>query len=178
MGKKLLLVVLVSAFTSGLLLTGCYRGNASVQSVAEGIAVDNPAPNFGLQSLDGQSVFLNQFRGRPVLLNFWTTWCPSCKAEMPLIQSVSADKTLATEGLAVLTVDLGEDLNTVESFKKSNNYSFTTLLDTRQIVGRLYNVWSIPTTYFIDKNGIIRNIRIGAFASESQIKSYLSKIIP
>jgi len=178
MVKKLFLVVLVSALTAGLLLTGCSRGKASAQSVAEGLAVGSLAPNFGLQSTDGQSVFLNQYRGRPVLLNFWTTWCPSCKAEMPLIQSVSVDKTLAADGLAVLTVDLGEDLKTVESFKKSNNYSFTTLLDTQQIVGRAYNIWSIPTTIFIDKNGIIRNVRIGAFASESQIKSYLSKIIP
>jgi hypothetical protein len=88
------------------------------------------------------------------------------------------DKTLAADGLAVLTVDLGEDLKTVESFKKSNNYSFTTLLDTQQIVGRAYNIWSIPTTIFIDKNGIIRSVRIGAFVSESQIKSYVSKIIP
>jgi thiol-disulfide isomerase/thioredoxin len=159
-------------------LTGCSAGNASAQSVAGGIAVDNPAPNFGLQDMDGQSVFLNQFRGRPVLINFWTTWCPSCKAEMPLIQSISADKNLAAQGLAVLTVDLGEDLNTVASFKKSNNYSFTTLLDTQQIVANLYNVYGIPTTYFIDKNGIIRNVRIGAFASDSQIKTYLSKIIP
>jgi peroxiredoxin len=176
MVKKLWLVALVSAIAAGLLLTGCTR-NASAAGVAEGLAMDNPAPNFGLESMDGQSVFLNQFRGRPVLLNFWTTWCPSCKAEMPMIQSVSVDKTLAAEGLVVLTVDLGEDINTVASFKKSNNYSFATLLDTQQIVANLYNVWSIPTTYFIDKNGIIKNVRIGAFASESQIKSYLSKII-
>jgi peroxiredoxin len=178
MKKTLLVVSLVSLLTVGLLLTGCSPGKISAQGVAEGTAVGNLAPNFGIQSMDGQSVFLNQFRGHPVLLNFWTTWCPSCKAEMPLIQSVSMDKTLADKGLEVLTVDLGENLNTVESFKKSNNYTFNTLLDTQQIVADLYNVWSIPTTFFIDKNGVIKNVRIGAFASESEVRSYLSVLIP
>ncbi len=61
---------------------------------------------------------------------------------------------------------------------KSNSYSFTVLLDTQQIVAGVYNVRSIPTTFFIDRDGIIRNVRIGAFAGESQIMIALSEILP
>ncbi len=175
--KMGLVVVLVSALAVALALTGCARSNTSPGDAEEGFNVGNLAPNFGLQSTSGQSVRLSQFRGRPVLLNFWATWCPPCRAEMPLVQKVFENQALADRGLAIMGIDLGEDPETVKGFLKSNGLSFPVLLDTQQIVAGEYNIRSIPTTFFVNKDGIIRDVRIGAFASESQIIMGLNKIL-
>ncbi len=176
---KLLRTILAAILVSGLVLSGCSSGKAPApaQGSGEGYNVGNLAPDFQLRNLDGQAVSLRQFRGRPVLLNFWATWCPPCRAEMPLLQQVYENKALSDKGLVILGVDLGENAATVDAFMKSNGLSFMVLLDAEQIVAQHYNVGAIPTTFFIDKDGIIKDVRIGAFASEAQILVGLRKIM-
>jgi len=168
--KVMLVITLVSVLTSGLVMAGCSP------SSAQGVEVGNVAPDFQLQSLDGQTVSLGDLRGEPVLINFWATWCPPCRSEMPYIQEVYEE--WVNRGLVVLAINIGESSSKVEEFRQSHGLSFAVLLDTKQDVAQRYNITGIPTTFFIDKDGIIQDKIIGAFQNKTQIENRLSKIMP
>jgi len=144
---------------------------------AQGPEVGKLAPDFKLQSLDGQTVSLGDFRGKPVLLNFWASWCGPCRFEMPFIQEIYEDKEWSEKGLVILTIDIGENPSVVKEFVENFGLSFTVLLDTNQDVALEYNIRAIPTTFFIDKDGIIQDIKVGAFSSKTEIEKRLVKII-
>jgi len=134
------------------------------------------APDFELQSLDGKTVSLSDFRGKAVLLNFWATWCGPCRAEMPFLQQVHEE--WADKGLVILAVNIGEGQSEVEEFMEEFGLSFLALLDTDREVALQYNVRAIPTTYFIDKEGVIQELKVGTFSSKAEIVGQLDKIIP
>jgi len=167
-------IILASALVLGLVMAGCSSG----PEVAQGPQVDKLAPDFQLQTLDGQAVSLGDFRGNPVLLNFWTSWCGPCRFEMPFIQEIYEDKEWSDTGLVILAIDIGENPSVVKEFMENYDLSFTVLLDTNQDVALEYNVRAIPTTFFIDKDGIIQDIKVGAFSSKTEIEKRLVKIIP
>ena len=142
----------------------------------QGTQVGNLAPDFQLLALDQQPVSLGDLRGKPVMLNFWASWCYPCVFEMPYLQEIHEE--YSEEGLVLLAINMGEGPSTVEKFLLSNNYSFLVLLDTRGVVAQQYGAINIPTTYFIDEDGIIQERKIGAFISKTQIEEQLSKIMP
>jgi len=164
---KILTAILGLMLTTVLLVAGC-----SSQASPGG----ELAPDFQLPNLEGQSISLSGFRGEPVLVNFWASWCSPCIYEMPFIQEVFEE--WSGQGLVVLAINQGESLSTAKDFMQSNNYSFPVLLDISQDVALEYNVWGIPTTFFIDKDGIIQAIKIGPFSSKAEIEMGLSEIIP
>lgn len=136
------------------------------------------APDFELQNLDGETVALSDYLGSPVLLNFWATWCSPCCYEMPFIQAVYEDPAWDGVGLVILAVNLGESQATVAAFMEENGYDFTALLDSSGDVGTVkYNVRSIPTSLFIDENGIIQYIDVGAFQSQKAVEDRLLDLI-
>ena len=169
--NRILKVMLVIILTLVLLVTGCSTGSESL-----GARVGEPAPDFQLQSLDGQTISLGNLRGKPVLINFWATRCPSCVSEMPYIQEIYEE--WSNEGLVVLAIDIGESSSKVEEFMQNHNLSFIVLLDTKQDVAQRYNFQYIPTTFFIDEDGIIQEKVIGPFQNKTQIENRLSKIMP
>jgi len=174
-------VILPVILTVVLLVTGCSAGSEppegkSPTAPVEGTQVGNQAPDFQLQNLDGQTVSLGDLRDKPVLINFWATWCPPCRSEMPYIQEIYEE--WSDKGLVVLAINIGESSSKAEGFMQSYNLSFTVLLDTKQDVAQKYNIQYIPTTFFIDKDGIIQDKMIGAFQNKAQIEKSLSKIIP
>jgi len=138
--------------------------------------VDKQAPDFQLLNLEGQAISLSDFRGKPVFLNFWATWCGPCRQEMPLIQEIFEEQS--DTGLVILAIDISEAPSTVKDFIQSGNFSFPVLLDTNQDVALEYNIRAIPTTFLIDKDGIIQEIKVGAFSNMIEIKKSLNKIIP
>ena len=142
----------------------------------QGTRVGNLAPDFELPNLNGQSVSLSDFRGKPVLVNFWASWCGPCRFEMPFIQEIY--EGWSDKGLVVLAIDMGESPSTVKDFIQSHNFSFPVLLDTNQDVALQYNIRAIPATFFIDKDGIIQGTKVGAFSSKAEIEKSLGKIIP
>ncbi|MFC1968573.1 TlpA family protein disulfide reductase [Chloroflexota bacterium] len=142
-----------------------------------GPQVGKLAPDFTFTDPDGKSVSLSSLRGRSVMLNFWATWCGPCRYEMPLIQDLAYDKEKAEAGLILLTVNSGESADTVLKFMKENGFSFLVLLDIQKGITRSYNVRGIPTTFFIGRDGIISEIKIGAFMNETQLKQSLNKVI-
>ena len=109
------------------------------------------------------------------MLNFWATWCPPCRYEMPFLQEIYEE--WSDKGLVLLTVDIGESSATVSDFMQDNRLSLPVLLDTSQVVAQRYNITAIPTTFFIDKDGIIQEKKIGAFTGKESIELYLGQII-
>ena len=145
-------------------------------TISEGINIGNLAPDFTLQTLTGQTVSLSGLRGKPVLINFWATWCPPCKAEMPYLQQVH--DSWSAKGLVLLAVDIGENSATVEKFMTDLNLSMTVPMDTDKKVAKAYGITAIPSTFFIDKDGVIRQKVLGAFPSTAAIENELKKIMP
>lgn len=131
------------------------------------------ATGFKLQDLNGKEVSLSDFKGKNVFLNFWATWCPSCKAEMPEIEKLYQETK--NSDLVILAINLGENRQTVQSFKDKNKYNFDMLLDTDQEVAIKYDITSIPTSFFIDKNGTIVSKKIGAMNID-EMKSYVNSL--
>ena len=169
--SKMLKAILVIMLISGLLITGC-----SADSEPSTATIGKPAPNFQLQNLDGQSISLSGLQGKPVLLNFWATQCPPCRSEMPYLQEIYNE--WSDKELTLVAINIGESSAKVERFMQSQNLSLPVLLDTKQDVAQKYGIQYIPTTFFIDKDGIIQEKIIGAFSSKAQIEMSLSKIIP
>jgi peroxiredoxin len=147
-------------------MAGCSTGSDAPQSAQPG----KPAPDFNLPGLDGQVVSLSNFRGRPVMLNFWASWCDPCKLEMPFIQGIFEDEEFAGEELVVLTVNIGESAETARKFAENYRLSFPVLLDGDGEVASIYDVRGIPATFFVGENGIIEDMKIGTFTSKAEIE--------
>jgi cytochrome c biogenesis protein CcmG/thiol:disulfide interchange protein DsbE len=117
-----------------------------------------PAPEFELASLNGQPVHLSDYKGHPVLINYWATWCPPCREELPLIQSRHEKYS---SDLVVLAINAGEDMATVENYIKTKGFTFPVLLDPEWKAEALFGIFAYPTSVFIDRNGIIQAKYVG-----------------
>lgn len=124
--------------------------------------VGYPAPDFTLPDLDGNTVRLGDFRGKVIFLNFWAIRCPACRAEMPAMEEVYQEYKY--KDVVFIGVDLGEFRSSVKSFVEANGYSWTFVIDSTGEVARDYMVNFIPSSFFIDKNGIIRALQVGALS--------------
>jgi peroxiredoxin len=121
--------------------------------------VNHPAPDFRLQDLAGAPVQLADLRGQVVLINVWATWCPPCRAEMPAIQAVYGQ--LRDQGFTVLAVNVREDADQVRSFMTQHGLTFPALLDSNGAVSALYQSRVYPSSYFIDRAGLVRAVYRG-----------------
>ncbi|MBI4213372.1 MAG: TlpA family protein disulfide reductase [Chloroflexi bacterium] len=120
-----------------------------------GPQVDQRAPDFTLEDLTGQAVSLGQYRGRPVLLNFFATWCTPCLKELPHLQA--AHQREQDSGLAVLLVNLQEDRPTVQRFANRLGLTARILTDpSGDVFYEAYRVVGLPATFFIDRSGVVR----------------------
>ena len=131
------------------------------------------AEDFTLVDLSGNEVSLSDFRGKKVFLNFWATWCPPCKAEMPEIEKIYQETK--DDDFVILSVEIGEPLNTVKTFIEKNKYNFKVLLDLDQSVATTYGITAIPTSYFIDEEGNIISKQVGGMSYE-QMKENIAKL--
>ena len=125
-------------------------------------AVNHPAPNFRLTTFDGEQFMLNEQLGTPIVLNFWATWCGPCRNELPTLQLASE----RFQGrVQIVGIDQGERSEDVARFVEEFGLTFTIPMDPTLEVGSLYAVRAMPTTFFIDRNGIIRYLWIGEMNS-------------
>jgi len=157
--RRRLLITLVGAV---VLLTG--RPAWAKDPLFEAMAVvhvgrETPAPEFSLPTPEGKTISLAQLRGQVVFLNFWATWCPPCRVEMPSMERLYGE--FKDAGLIVLAVDMGESARQVARFMKEFRLSFPALLDTNSDVSNRYGVRGLPTTFLVDRSGRIVGVAIG-----------------
>jgi len=138
-----------------------------------GPEIGNLAPDFTLQTIDGQSVTLSDFRGKMVMLIFWVMECKECISELPYIQAIFDEEM--SDSLVVLTVNVANSMTDVEEFVDTNKYTFPVLLDLDAEVCIKYR-HGAPTTFFIDASGIIQEIRDGTFESRDEIEGILQSL--
>lgn len=137
----------------------------------KGLTIGVKAPDFELKTLSGETVKLSDLKGKKVMLNFWATWCPPCKAEMPAMEKFHKE---AGDEIVILAVNIDPHLD-VKAFVDENAITFPIPLDEEDKVNETYQVLSIPTTYFIDSNGNIGNKYIGAMNYET-MKQFSSEL--
>ncbi len=149
---------------------------AQLDPNAIGWSVGSQAPEIELKDLKDDTVRLSDLHGKPVLVNFWATWCAPCRIEMPIMEKkYRAYKE--SENFVILAVDVKDDsgVDAVRSFLGELSLTFPVLLDSDGRAETAYNVLGLPTNFFIDRRGVIRATRVGAM-SEQYIDEQLQKI--
>ncbi len=141
--------------------------NITLTATASGPAprVGQAAPDFTVRDIDGNLHKLSDYRGRPVWINFWASWCPPCRAENPDIQAVYAANRDA--GLVVLGIAIGEEDSTVRGYAGRAGLTYTIGLDRGTDIAAAYRIVGIPTQFFIDRDGVLREWRIGSISKET-----------
>jgi len=155
----LAVIIVAALFAVLLVVSGCGQASTPASGQSPAPEIGRKAPDFTLKDLDGNSVRLNDLRGKVVFLNFWATWCPPCRAEMPDIEEVH--QKYRGQDVVVLGIDIQESLDKVRGFVEDGGYSWTMLLDSTGKIAITYKVRAIPTSYFIDREGIIKAVSIG-----------------
>ena len=150
------------------------RSGASTAGRIPAPRQDFLAPDFTLQTLTGESVRLSDLRGQAVLVNLWATWCPPCRAELPELEA--AHERYAGQ-VIVVGVNQMEPAANVAAFAGQIGLAFPLPLDAQGDVSRQYAVRSLPTTFFVDREGVIRRIQTGAL-TEATLAQALKTIFP
>lgn len=165
----------LSLLTLGVvaLTAACAHSAAPPHDGFVGTKIGDKAPNFRLAAPDGKLVALSDFRGRPVLLNFWATWCVPCRAEMPMFEEIYRQES--TAGFTVLAVNLAEPPAPVVEFSKELRLTFPLLLDQDRSVAAQYKVFGLPASFFIDGQGSIRSVKLGPFENRADIENRIEK---
>ena len=138
-----------------------------------GPLVGKPAPDFTLTTLDGGSVKLSQLRGRPVLLNFWASWCLPCRDEAPLLSALAGQQSAT--GLAIVGVVYQDKAGDARAFRNQYNLTFPSLLDPKLNTAIDYGVGAVPESFFIDKEGVVQ-AHLRQELTRETLASELSKI--
>lgn len=136
--------------------------------------VGHPAPDFTLSDLDGEQVNLSDLRGQVVVVNFWATWCMPCRVEMPEFEIVY--NKWKDQGVVILGVNVFEDPSRVSSAAEEMGITFPILLDGEGQVAQSYELLGYPTTFLIDRDGIIKGIQIGQI-SGSALETGIKRVL-
>ena len=161
-------------FAMLILLTVAFIGcSRQEEPVIEG----KVAPDFTLKDLAGRQVRLSDFRGKVVFLNFWATWCPPCREEIPSM--VRLNRLMAGKPFQMLAVSIDErGKDAVESFLKNSGTMLPTLLDTDQAISKRYGTTGVPETFILDKKGVIVKKVVGGMDwSDPQVVVFFNEIM-
>ena len=135
------------------------------------------APDFTVETLEGESVQLSDFRGKVVLVNLWATWCPPCQAEMPAMQRMYVE--YKEQGFTILAVNMTyqDSPSAIAPFAKDNNLTFPILLDKSGSVAKGYQLRSLPSSFFIDRFGIVQEVVIGGPMAEALLRTRIESLL-
>lgn len=134
------------------------------------------APEFSLKDLAGKTVDLKDLRGKPILLNFWATWCHACKEELPSMQRLH--ETMKAEGVQVIAISIDRgDAEKVQQYVDEYKLTFPILLDPNQETRRRYFIMGLPTSYLIDANGKLRGFVSGSREWDSETSKKVMRIL-
>lgn len=197
MNKRIkLIIILAAVFAGGLAaaliaynkLSGQVSGGM-IDNYAQGETVSVPgasaekktdqetAPDFTMLDMDGNEVKLSDHKGKPVILNFWASWCPPCRSEMPGFENVYKEKGSDIDIMMVdLTDGFREDVLSSKEIIENSGYSFPVYFDSKGDGAKAYGVISIPSTFFINADGSLMGTHMGAM-SEAQPRDYAEALI-
>lgn len=123
-----------------------------------------PAPSFNMQSMKGKPVSLSSLAGKPAMINFWATWCAPCVKELPELERIH--NLYKERGLEVILFNLQEKADVVKKHIEEHGYTMTSMLDEKGEMAEKYQVFGLPTTFFVDKAGMIRKTHMGELSKE------------
>lgn len=149
--------------------------NTATKEKVETLKIGMEAPDFELVDLDGNTVRLSDFEGQGVFLNFWGTWCPPCKKEMPAMNRQY--QVYKDQGVHVLSVNIAQSQFEVENFANNYDLTFPIVIDKSKSVMQAYNINPLPTTVLISPEGKVEKIITGEM-TEQQIAAYMDSIKP
>ena len=159
--RRLALIVVVLTLVGGSLYLGSASSSRPAYVSAKLAEIGDPAPGFQLEDTAGNKVSLADLRGKVVLVNFWATWCPPCRAEMPSMEKLNA--AMAEDDFVMLAINVEENgREVIPAFLKKTPHSFSVLYDDQGVVQDLYGVYKFPESYVIRKDGVIDDKVIGA----------------
>ncbi len=188
-------LTLVLALAAALALAGCTSGGAGspagaspeaptsvslgasapAASLTVGPQVGMVAPELALTDLDGVPVKLSDYAGKPVVLNYWASWCGPCRDEFPELKA--ALDAHAAGGLVVLGVLFKDDVAPAQAFVEKQGATWTTLADPEDAAANAYRVVAPPTTFFIGRDGVVKDLQIGGMTAD-QLAQHLGTILP
>ena len=153
------------------------QGNAGgISPLNSDNIINSKAPDFTLKDLNGKTVSLSAFKGKVILLNFWATWCPPCRAEMPSLNKLY--NILKPRGLEVVAVSTDRSISDIKDFIESHRVGFPILFDSERSASKLYRVFSMPTTFLIDRKGVIVEKFYGEYDwTEPETKEKIEKLL-
>jgi len=140
-----------------------------------GVSEGSTAPDFELKTLSGDSLSLSSVKGKKVIINFWATWCPPCRSEMPDMQKIQDEHKDDVVVLAVNLTNSESSVDTVKKFVDELELTFPVLLDEKGEINNQFEVLSYPTSYFVDENGVIQTKFVGAL-SYDQMNEFLNNL--
>lgn len=134
------------------------------------------APDFTLQNVNGETVSLSDFRGKPVMLTFWKINCAACQSQIPYTQAFYDE--WSSDTIAVLTINVGDRISVIQDYIASHGITYPVLLDSQGITAQSYGIPGVPITFIIDDEGIAKAYRIGAFRSREEMESGIKSLFP
>jgi len=138
------------------------------KNVKTGNRVGDLAPDFRLKTINNREINLSDYRGKNVILNFWATWCGPCQYEIPPLKEI--DREWSKAGVVIIAVNTQDTFERASSYAKTNELKFIIPVDVKGSLINLYGVRGMPTTFFINRDGIITSIKIGPFIGKDEIE--------
>jgi cytochrome c biogenesis protein CcmG/thiol:disulfide interchange protein DsbE len=135
------------------------------------------APDFTAQTIEGGTITLSNLRGKVILVNIWASWCPPCRAEMPAIEHTY--QAYKNQGFTMLAINstVQDTAANAQAFVSENQLTFPILMDKTGEITRLYRVQSLPTSFFIGRDGIIREVVVGGPMAQALLSSRVEKLL-
>jgi peroxiredoxin len=175
--RKLLLFICCFIFLTAMGANSSAGGEKKPVSPSEINKLEkNKAPDFFLKDLNGKSLTLSSLKGKVVLLNFWATWCPPCISEMPVFNKLYLE--LRSRGLEIVAISADRSEGYLRDYIGKHGLDFKVLYDESRAVVKQYKVFSMPTTFLIDKNGVIVEKFFGEYDwTDQEIKKKIEKLL-
>lgn len=156
-----------------LLLATCFLNGCDSKAKQQKVKIGDKAPEFVLYDIEGSQQRLSDHGGRIVVIRFWADWCPSCREEMPMLDRVYREKR--ESGLAILAINVKQPKVIAEEFAKNLKLTYPILIDEDARVAKTYGVMGLPTTFVVDKAGIVREKILGEL-DEQAIRKLLGVV--
>ncbi len=174
--RRILYLILLAAGFAWMLFSAD-RSGASTAGKIPAPQTGFLAPDFELQTTDGKTIKLSDLRGQPVLVNLWATWCPPCRAEMKTLETVYND--YKDQGLIVLAVNMTsqDDPQAIIPFARERGITYPILLDNKGEAAKAYQMKSLPSSFFINRDGTIHEVVIGGPMAEATLRTRVEEIL-